>query len=383
MPQSKIRLLSVIARLNVGGPAVQLNALMSGLLESDVHQVLLTGRVEQGEREFPMADDRLRIRRLPYLGRRIDPQSDIRSLLAIRNFISAFRPDIIHTHTAKAGVLGRLASMTSAHKARRVHTFHGHLLHGYFGNVGTQAIITTERALAKHTDRIIAVGSQVADDLLCAGVGQPQQYRIVPPGTALRPLPERSEARRLLGLVDDQFIVCFIGRLTAVKRIDRLADVADTLRDQHGGVRIIVAGSGDQSEYLQQRIRAENLPISMYGWRDDVETFLAASDAMVLTSENEGTPVSLIQAGLAGLPAVSTDVGAVRDILVDGKTGLVVDQDVMSISNGLSRLLASATTREAFGVQARRHCQSRFGAPTLVEAHLGIYRELMEETPIQ
>ncbi len=374
-----MRLLSIVTRMNVGGPAMQISTLMRGLAGTAIYQVLLTGNVLADETDYlDVAGSDLRFHRVPNLQRSIRPTQDAKALRTIVRFVHDFDPDIIHTHTAKAGSLGRAAAIATRSRAKRVHTFHGHLLHGYFSPEKTQTIIGIERVLAKRSDRLIAVGHQVKEDLLAEGIGVEGQYRIIPPGLDLEPSPTRAQARVDLGLDGQAKVVSLIGRLTSIKRIDRLVDTIRATAEQALNVVFVVAGDGPEAHRIQSAIEL-GLPVVQLGWRSDVERILAASDATILTSDNEGTPVSLIQAGLAGVPAIATDVGSVKDVVVDGHSGFLTRPDAASLSNALLRLLEDPQLQDSFKDFSMHYFRQRYSADSLVPSHLNLYRELMAE----
>ena len=348
------RVVHVIARMNVGGPA----AIIVELLEHLPEQSLLTGEVENGEADhLTLRSPGTPFTRVPCLGRSPRAGDDVRALAWMTRELRRRRPDVIHTHTAKAGTLGRIAART-ARVPSVVHTFHGHLLHGYFSPAVTRAVVTTERALARTTDRIVAVGERVRDDLLAAHIGRPEQYTVIPPGIAVRPAPNRAEAKAALGVAGP--VVATVGRLIAVKRPDRLLQVAALLP----GVTFLVAGEGP----LLAQTRADATPnVRFLGWRGDVETVHAAADVALLTSDNEGMPVSLIEAALCGTPAVSTDVGSAREVV----TGEVVGNDPAELAAAVRRVLA-----QDLGLQARATAERRFGVAGMVEAHRELYASL-------
>ena len=373
-----IRLLSIVTRMNVGGPAMQISTLMRGLAGSDIYQVLLTGNVLEDEIDYLDIDGAdLRFHKVAPLQRSISPLRDAQALLQIARFIHDFRPDVIHTHTAKAGVLGRVAAKLTRSKAKRVHTFHGHLLHGYFSETATREIIRVERSLARSTHRLIAVGDQVRDDLLAVGVGKREQFRTVPPGVDLGPVPTRDEARESLDIPAGVPVVCFIGRLTPIKRIDRLADVIRQASIKIPGIEFVIAGHGLDFEILQDLKEHENQRIHLLGWYQDVARVLAASDLLLLTSDNEGTPVSIIQAMHAGVPAISTDVGSVRSLIRHGETGLLTETDPSALADAISLLLSDDSLRWRLANRGREIATAEFGASALTRAHRAIYRELL------
>ncbi|WST74042.1 glycosyltransferase [Streptomyces sp. NBC_01136] len=361
--------------MNIGGPAVQVSALMRGLDVERFDHRLITGCVGPGEADYldQRAPD-LPVHRLNWLGRAVRPTDDVRCIPELVSAIRRFRPHIVHTHTAKAGALGRTAAVL-ARVPSRVHTFHGHLLHGYFSPAKTRVVVQTERALAGLTDRLVAVGSQVRDDLLAAGVGKAGQYAVVPPGTRLAAAPGRSEARRLLGLPRDCPVVAYVGRVTGIKRPDRFLAVAREVRRAVPETHFVVCGEGDLRPD-PAAVTELGASLHLLGWRADVETVYAASDLVLLTSDNEGMPVSLIEAGLAGLPAVATNVGSVGEVVDDGKTGLLAGPSTAELAQHTVRLLGDERLRREMGARARASTAQRFGAERLVADTEALYTSI-------
>ncbi len=357
---------------------MQISTLMRGFAGTDIYQVLLTGNVLADETDYlDVAGSDLRFRRVPDLQREIRLTQDAKALKDIVRFMHDFDPNVIHTHTTKAGVLGRVAATLTRSPAKRVHTFHGHLLHGYFSPTATREVIRIERALAKHTDRLIAVGDQVRDDLLAVGVGKPEQFRTVPPGVDLGPVPERNEARKSLGLEPDVPVVCFIGRLTQIKRIDRLVEVIRATSTRLPEVQFVIAGHGSEFALLERTREEETLNLHLLGWYQDVARVLMASDTLLLTSDNEGTPVSIIQAMHAGVPAVSTNVGSVHTLVQDGETGILTDRSPEAITESLVELLSDRILRDRLAERGKKIAADKFGARSLELAHRAIYEELL------
>lgn len=375
---ARVRVLRIIARMNVGGPAVQISGLMRGLDPNLFDQRLITGFCGEDEADYleTQAPDVLATR-VVGLGRALDLRDDLKAIPSIIRQIREFKPDIIHTHTAKAGVLGRVAAKSSRTQSKLVHTFHGHLLHSYFSPRKTQLVRGVERILAKGTDKLVAVGPQVRDDLLQAKIGRTDQYTIIPPGLTLGTVPQKFEARKKLGLQLDDTVVSFIGRLTGVKRVDRFADAVALVSKSLPGVKFLVAGAGDQESALTERIGQQNLPITLLGWRSDIEVILGASDLLVLTSDNEGTPLCLIQAALAGLPVVATNVGSVKDVVQDGTTGILCQKNPADIASAVMTLVNNHALSIQMGETAKVFAESHFGVSRLVADHQNLYRELI------
>ena len=370
----------IIARMNVGGPAVQVTGLMRGFDESAFEQRLLTGFCHTDESDYleTVAPD-VTVTRIEGLGRSISPSADLRAFRKIVKEIREFRPDVIHTHTAKAGVVGRIASLISGHRSIRVHTFHGHLLHGYFGGFKTRIVIVIEKVLGYFTDQLLAVGKQTMLDLLRVGIGTKKKFSVMPPGLELKSLPSRADARRELGLDEGKIYCSFIGRVTQIKRPDRFLDVVADTKKHDVPIHFIVAGDGQLLSECKKRARDEALPVTFLGWRSDIETVLAASDIVLLTSDNEGTPLSLIQAGMAHLPVVSTRVGSVSEIVKDGETGFVVDSSAIALRSAISRLVDDLALRKRLGDNANEYTMARYGVARLVKDHQELYLRLLSQ----
>lgn len=376
MSSERLRVLRVIARMNVGGPALQVTGLVEGMDPDRFDHRLLAGSVGPGEADYV----ELRAPGLPLttvhgLGRSPDALGDLRALRRLVAEIRAFRPHIVHTHTAKAGVLGRLAAR-SCRVPAVVHTFHGHLLHGYFSPAVTRGVVQVERTLARTSTRLVAVGDQVRDDLLAAGIGRPQQYVVVPPGIALPPTPDRASARASLGLPPDAPVAVLVARLTTIKRPERFLQVAARLADRHPEAIFAVVGEGDLLPTLQASAPGN---VRFLGWRSDVETVYAASDLAVLTSDNEGMPVSLIEAALCGVPAVATSVGSVAEVVLDGRSGWLAPPDVEALAAAVDRALSDPAALRAAGVSAHEHASAAFGRARLVADTERLYEQVATE----
>ena len=368
----------IIARMNVGGPAVQVSGLMRGFDAQVFEQELVTGYCADDEADYleKVATD-VKAVRIDGLGRSIKPRADLTALFTIVREIRRFKPDVIHTHTAKAGVVGRIASILSGHKSIRVHTFHGHLLNGYFGSGKTKLVILVEKFLALFTDQLLAVGAKVKDDLLAVGIGNPNKFGVMPPGLQLAEVPSKTAARKELDLEGNAIYCAFIGRITQIKRPDRFLDVVAEVKSRGIDLHFIVAGAGELLQYCQDRASAENLPVTFLGWREDIEVVLAAADFVLLTSDNEGTPLSLIQAGMVGIPVVATNVGSTNEIVVNGETGLLTDLSVKELSDAVAKVATDSTLRAKMGAAGKEYTLARYGVDRLVKDHQDLYLRLL------
>ena len=373
-----IRVMRIIARMNVGGPAVQVSGLMRGFNSNEFEHRLYTGFCATDEADYldSVATD-IKAIRIDGLGRRVSLRGDIRAFLSLVKVIREFKPHIIHTHTAKAGFLGRIASLVSLQKSVRVHTFHGHLLNGYFGSFKRSLVVVAEKSLAFATQQLLAVGDKVRQDLLEAGIGSKEKFGLMPPGLAIGILPSKNDVLTFFGLKNERLQCAFIGRVTQIKRPDRFLDVVSEIKKRNISLDFFIAGDGELLETCRERIIAENLPVKVLGWQSDIEKVLSAADIVVLTSDNEGTPLSLIQAGMAKLPVVTTNVGSVPEVVLDNVTGLITGLEVQEIADAIEKLVRDKALRAQLGIAAQGFTLANFGVQRLVEDHQLLYKELL------
>ncbi|GAA3201852.1 glycosyltransferase [Nonomuraea roseoviolacea] len=378
-PDNRIRVMEIIARMNVGGPATLVCGVSERLdPEHFVHR-LYTGHVDGGEGDhLALRSPGMRVHRIRGLGRSIKPADDVRALFALVSAMRDFRPHVVHTQTAKAGALGRVAAKLAGVGAATVHGFHGHLLHGYFSGQKRALYVLSERMLASISDRLVTVGARVRDDLLQAGVGRPEQYTVILPGVRPRPVPDRDAARQELGLPSRAPVVAFVGRLTRIKRPDRFAEAAREVLRRTPGCHFVVCGGGELLEQFEASIAPIRDAFHLLGWREDVETVYAAADVVMLTSDNEGTPLTLIEAQMAGTPVVSTRVGSVAEVVRDGETGFLAPTDPEALAAHTVRLLSDPVLACRMGEAARRWTSATFDVDRLVADTEALYRSLGE-----
>jgi glycosyltransferase involved in cell wall biosynthesis len=376
--ETPIRVMRIIARMNVGGPAVQVSGLMRGFNSDQFDHRLYTGFCAEDEADYleTVATD-VKAVRIQGFGRRVSLGGDLKAFFSLVNEIRNFKPNVIHTHTAKAGFLGRIASIISLQPSIRVHTFHGHLLNGYFGPFKRSLVVIAEKFLGFFTHQLLAVGDKVRQDLLNAGIGTRDKFGLMPPGLAIGVLPDRKESRIALTLPANSLQCAFIGRVTQIKRPDRFLDVVSEIKKREVNLDFFIAGDGEQLDVCRERIKQEDLPVTILGWQSDIERVLSSADMVVLTSDNEGTPLSLIQAGMAGLPVVTTNVGSVPEVVLDGVTGIVTGLDVQEIADALEKLVNDKVFRTKLGAAAQEFTMSNFGVKRLVRDHEELYKKLL------
>ena len=370
----RIKVMQIIARMNVGGPAVIVAELMRGIDSSRFEQILITGYCDETEADFldEVATD-IKATRIAGLGRSVSPIADFTAFLGLIKTIKTFKPDVIHTHTAKAGVLGRLASIIAGRGAVRIHTFHGHLLHGYFAGWKTQLVVFIEKFFAKRTHHLIAIGTQVQRELIAAGIGTASQYSVFFPGLPEPHTTSKAEIRKNLELDPATIYCAFVGRLTQIKRPDRLLDVAAAMVKREVPIHFLIAGEGELFESSKARAAAEHLPVTFLGWRKDIDDLLAASDIAILTSDNEGIPLTLIQAAQAGLPIVAPAVGSLSDIVENDKTGFLTSPQPGAMASALTALATDSALRNRLGSAGKVRAHEFFSLERMLRDHTEIY----------
>jgi len=381
--------LRVIARLNMGGPAHHVGLLGSMLDRDRYETLLLHGRVGAGEASL---EESVRARgvalaEVPGLRPELRPHQDLRALASLVRAVRRLRPDIVHTHTAKAGMLGRLgAVLAGGARPVIVHTYHGHVLEGYFDPLRTATYRAMERRLAGVSDALVGVSTATVDDLVRLGIAPRSKFRVIPVGLDLEPFLSAPPAagtafRHEVGASTDDVLLTFVGRLVAIKRPDLLLRAVARARELGAPIRLALVGDGALRPRLE-RLAAElgvREHVCFAGYRAEMVAVTAAADIAVLSSDNEGTPVSLIEAAAAGKPAVATVVGGVPDV-VTRETGLLVPAgDAERFAKGIVALTGDPPLRAAMGAQARRRAAQRFSAERLVRDIDSLYTDLINQ----
>ncbi len=390
MPET-VKVLRVIARLNVGGPALHVAYLTAGLAPRGYDTTLVAGTIARGEESMAFVADahNVHVETLGDLHREISPIRDLRAIVQLAQLIRRERPTILHTHTAKAGAVGRIAALLArgARPPIVIHTFHGHVLRGYFGRVKTFGFRTLERWLARTSTALVAVSPEVRDDLVALGVAPASKFTVVRLGIDLprrvdNDAAQRREARRQMGLRDEAFVVGWVGRMTAVKRTELVVRALQDLVARNVDAFVVLVGDGPDRDQLERY--AHELGVIkrclFLGYQEDVARFYDAIDVLVLPSINEGTPVSVIEALAARRPAVATRVGGVPDVVRDGIDGFLVDaDDVDALATRLAELAADPELRARMGEAGHARVIERYAVARLVDDVDRLYRELLAE----
>lgn len=432
-----MKILRIIARLNVGGPAKHVVWLTAGLESADCQTLLVAGTVPPGEDDMGYFAEEMGV--TPLFVQEMTREISIKDLLTIWKLYRLFlreRPDIVHTHTAKAGTVGRIAGLLyrwltptvlvgRPRPCRFVHTYHGHIFHSYYGPLKTRAFVNIERALAQlATDRIVVISEQQRREIHTGfRVGRDGQFVVIPLGLDTRTFADWQSRRRIfreeLRAGDNDILVGIVGRLTEIKNHELFLRAAaickeqyshrsagrgplgrtESITDRRGGrVRFVVIGEGHLRRGLEDRTRALGLAddVVFAGMRKDPEIFYPALDIVALTSRNEGTPLTLIEAMLNERPVIATAVGGVVDLLGEAAAGvaenkglkvcargiLVLPDDDAGFAAGLARLIDDEELRRATGGRGRKYIEQHYSKERLLDDIGNLYRGLVQAKPI-
>jgi glycosyltransferase involved in cell wall biosynthesis len=375
--------------MNLGGPAQQASLLSGRRFDPERYETLLVhGELAAGDQSMADLAERegARTNHLPTLVQPVRPWRDARALAAIARIARRFRPDIVHTHMAKAGFLGRSAALLRVcPRPVLVHTFHGQVLEGYFGPLKSTVYRQLERQIGRSSDCLIGVSQATVDDLVRLGVAPQERFRVIPLGLDLEPFadPKReagSELRRELGVSDDEVLFSYVGRVVPIKRLDVLLRGFSRARADGARVRLVIVGDGETRPDLE-RLAGElgiTSAVSFLGYRRDLPKVAASADAAVLSSDNEGTPVSLIEAAAAGRPAVATAVGGIPEVVVPDSGILVPARDEVALAAAMIRLARDPELRLRMGQRGQQHVLRHYSGERLLADVDSLYRELLE-----
>ncbi|MCS6777274.1 MAG: glycosyltransferase family 4 protein [Chloroherpetonaceae bacterium] len=367
----------IIGRLNIGGPAIHV-VLLTDLLDRSKYQTTLVTGVEaptEGSMRYLAEERGLHPVVIPEMSREISWRDDLVALLKIMRLMRREKPEVIHTHTAKAGFLGRTAALFAlpGRRKRLYHTFHGHVFHSYFHPLKARIFVHIERLLARYTHRIIAVSEQTRQDLIAYKIAPPEKIVVVPLGFDLEPFAlcaqHRGALRQEIGAREGEVLIGIVARLVPVKNIALFLQAADCIAERYRHVRFVIVGDGECREMLEAQAQQTSGRdrIHFLGYRRDLPRIYADLDIVTLTSLNEGLPVSLIEAMASGCVVVSTCVGGVPELIDDGRTGFLVPSgDVCALVERWEELLERPEMWPGIGEAARQSALQRFHVERLV-----------------
>ena len=377
-----IKVASIISRMNVGGPAVMLAGLSEALDSDQFEFSLITGTCNENEEDYLNSHKiQTNIFYVKEMNKRVNVFNDIACFIRLMLVLRKIDPQIIHTHTSKAGFLGRIAARIATPNARLVHTYHGHLLYGYFGSFKSKLIVEVEKLLARITDKLVAVAEQVRDDLLSRGIGKTTQWVVLHPGIPIvnraKFCPEPFEGDKN----SRKFTIVWIGRFTQIKN-PKLAIEAFEIFSRESGlkypnIRLIMIGSGEDFHTCVELSKRMGLKIDFLGHKSEVYSTLAFADLLLLTSVNEGLPLVILEAAMVEVPALSTRVGGVNSFIVDGVTGYFSDSTAEDIAASLLARLNSKHALKQVGRAANHLVNESFSLVKYANSSASFYKSLL------
>jgi glycosyltransferase involved in cell wall biosynthesis len=387
------KVLRAIARLNIGGPARHAIILDEGLRARGFECLLVHGSPspEEGSFEALLDEHSVRSIRIHGLGRRVHVWSDLVAFWRFVRILLREKPDIVHTHTAKAGALGRTAAVVvnfirpAARRSLLLHTYHGNVMSGYFGVLASKVVRGIERTLASWTDCVITISERQRDEIVDRfRIVDRARVSVVPLGLELNDLlaresPDRS-LRQTLGWTEEHVVVGYVGRFVPIKDVDTLIAGFARFASREPRGRLLLVGDGELRASLEAQVRSLGLDgaVRFVGWRRDLAQVYGAMDVVGLTSRNEGTPVSLIEALAAGLPVVATAVGGVPDVIRQGETGLLIPPgNPAAFAAALDQIVSDADLRQRMSARGRSEVEQRFGRERLVAEVAALYFRLL------
>jgi glycosyltransferase involved in cell wall biosynthesis len=392
------KVLRIINRFNIGGPTYNA-AYLSAYLPPEYETMLLAGSLDEGEESSEHVLDELGLKPvyISEMKREISPKDDIAAYRKIKQIIKEFKPDIVHTHASKAGTLGRLAAASCGVKVI-VHTFHGHVFHSYFGKTKTAFYKNIERYLARKSSTIIAISDRQKEELTTEhGICKPSKITVVPLGFDLGRFQQNTEAKRLAfrqkyNVGNDEVAIGIIGRLVPVKgHALFLESLKILLGNTNKKVRAFIIGDGDDRALVEAQASALGIdfatehtpgkvaPLTFTSWIKDIDGALAGLDIVALTSLNEGTPVSLIEAQAANKPIVTTNVGGIANVVLKNETAfLIEDRDANAFAANLQKLVDDDQLRLEMGAKGWKHVKDTFHYTRLVNDIDSLYKQLLK-----
>lgn len=393
------KILRILNRLIVGGPVLNATCLTK-YLSPEFETLFVVGEKEEHERSADYLAKQLDIDyiSIPEMGRAISPLKDLQAYGKIKKIIREFRPDVVHTHAAKPGALGRLAASSSGVPAI-VHTYHGHVFHSYFNKLTSGFYINAERFLASKSDAIIAISEAQKRELVEEfRIAPAHKFHLIPLGLDLDKFQQRMEEKRCqfrteFGVQDDEIAIGIIGRLVPVKNHSLfLQAIHHVLQNSSKKIKAFIIGDGETRAELERQASQSGMafsthadashphPLIFTSWRSDVDVINAGLDVVALTSYNEGTPVSLIEAQASNKPIVSTRVGGISDIVLEGETALLANvDDAEAFCHHLLRLVEDDALRTALGSNGRQTVMQRFSYQRLVRETADLYYQLLHK----
>ncbi len=385
--KAKIKIARMITRLNIGGPAIHTILLTEGINKNLFKTYFMAGRPDASEGDMADLAERMNVsvEYIPEMGRKISFR-DFPAFMKTLKILKRVKPEILHTHTAKAGTLGRIAAILTGVPIK-IHTFHGHIFDGYFSPMKTKVFMLIEKFLGLFTDNVIVVSESVRDEIVNKlKIVPDKKCRVLKLGFDLQYFLNNSGLkgafRKELNIAPGTLLVGIVGRLVPIKNHEMFLNVACRVRDKMPGrkIKFLIIGDGELKGHLENKVKEMRLEndIVFTGWSRDIAKVYADLDIVALTSFNEGTPVSLIEAMASARPVVATSVGGVVDIVADGRNGLLFGSgDAEGFADGIISLLNDGSRREDMGAFGREFARNNFHKDRLIREMEGLYRDCL------
>ncbi len=387
MNRKKIKVLEIVTRLNIGGPAVNVIYITALLDKNNFDVCLVSGKESEFEGNMFYLCEQMNVKPLlvPQLQRELNLKNDLTALLKLIKIILKFKPDIIHTHTAKAGALGRLAGIL-CFKKNIIHTFHGHIFDGYFSPLKTKIFHCIEIFLSRFTKRIISVSETQRKIFKELKLGDFTKIICVPLGLQLDEFKNavslRLDMRNKFGFKENTIVISIIARIVQIKNHSLLIDAVNLLSEKFTDFKIVIVGDGDMRDEIVNKI--QSLKLEKYflfaGFTKELAGYYGMSDIVVLTSNNEGLPTVIIEAQAAGIPVISTNVGGVRDLIIENETGILAPaQNKEILAEKIFTLCSDSGLRKKLGIAGQKHALKNFSVQRLIYNFEKLYGELTEQ----
>jgi glycosyltransferase involved in cell wall biosynthesis len=364
--------------MNVGGPAVLLAELIKALPADKFEHTLITGRCLENEIDFfNETIPEFKVVYIDEISRSISIFREIVSFYKLVKIIKGINPDIVHTHTSKAGVLGRLSTLFLGRSIKVIHTYHGHLIYGYFSKVFSILILLIEKLLSRITDLLIAVSLQVKSDLQKQGVGVLSKWEIIHPGIPEPKSFNQIDMKQKFGLDVEAKVVAWVGRFTQIKNPLLAIESMNLINvDPKIKLQLVMAGDGELLPEIKSRALTCNYEVIFLGWTNNISELFAASDLLLMTSRNEGMPVVIIEAAFQGVPTISTSVGGVSEFIENGHNGILCTQNPEEIASHLAEILSNTPLANSLGKFALAKARDLFSISYYLDRHVLVYENL-------
>ena len=364
-----MKVLHIITRMNTGGPAVFLDHLTNSMSNSGTKSIIAYGYCEKNETDYTdshqLGADLVKIKSLH---RSINPIDDIKSFFQIKKIIKTEQPDVVNTHTSKAGVLGRIAAKSVAKNIPTVHTFHGHLIYGYFAKYKSLIFTLIERIMSSYTDCAVAVTAETKNSLTKLGIGKNLKWQVIQigiPGKLHSPVNSSGQQIKLL----------WVGRFTQIKDPILAVEIFKNLSSSiPNKFEMTMVGEGELFNEAKQA--AVNLPIRFTGWLADPFEVIKNFDLLLITSKNEGLPLVMLEAANLGKPTLSKNVGGVSEFISDNQTGYLVEGGVNEFTNKIMNLAADKNSIQQTGIQAKKLLNEKFSVEAMGKKYKDLYLNL-------